>query len=173
MNKHEDVPTNVYEVGFHVVSSVPEEEVGARVAHVHDVIEKHGGVIISEDFPKSMELAYPMVKVSNNQRKTYTTSYFGWVKYEGPTSSAIEEKKALDAEDKILRHIILKTVKENTLMPKKLIAQAGRQDEREERAPRKEEKEKPVMTDADLDKTIDELSGVAPAIPVAPIESKV
>ncbi len=163
MNKHEDVPTNVYEVGFHVVSSVPEEEVGAHVAHVHDVIEKYGGVIISEEFPKSMELAYPMVKVVSNQRKTYTTSYFGWVKFEGPTSSAPAIKKDMDADEKILRYIILKTVKESTLMPKKLIAQAGKQDDREERAPRKEEKEKPVMTDAELDKTIDELAGTTEA----------
>jgi ribosomal protein S6 len=73
MNKYEDVPTNVYEVGFHIVSSIPEEEVGARVAAVHDVIENHGGVIISEEFPKAMELAYPMVKVANNQRKTYSS----------------------------------------------------------------------------------------------------
>ena len=163
MNKHEDVPTNVYEVGFHVVSSVPEEEVGARVAHVHDVIEKYGGVIISEEFPKAMELAFPMVKVVSNQRKTYTSSYFGWVKFEGPTSSAPAVKKDLDADDKMLRFIIVKTVKENTLMPKKLIAQAGRQDDREERTARKEEKEKPAMTDAELDKTIDELSGVGAA----------
>jgi hypothetical protein len=72
----------------------------------------------------------------------------------------------MDADEKILRFIIIKTVKENTLMPKKLIAQAGRQDEREERAPRKEEKEKPVMTDADLDKTIDELAGTTVAAEV-------
>jgi ribosomal protein S6 len=163
MSKHEDVPTDVYEVGFHVVSSVPEEEVGARVAAVHDVIEKYGGVIISEEFPKSMELAYPMVKVANNQRKTYTNAYFGWVKFEGPTSSPAEVKKTLDADEKILRFIIIKTVKENTLMPKKLIAQAGKQDERDERPARKEEKEKPVMTDAELDKTIDVLAGTAPA----------
>ncbi len=169
MNKYEDVPTNVYEVGFHVVSSVPEEEVGARVAHVHDVIEKYGGVIISEEFPRALDLAYPMVKVVNNQRKTYTSAYFGWVKFEGPTSSPVEVKKEFDADDKILRFIIIKTVKENTLMPKKLIAQAGKQDDREERTARKEEKEKPAMTDAELDKTIDELAGTTGT---APVEAK-
>lgn len=159
MSKHEDVPTNVYEVGFHVISSVPEEEVGAQVAHVHDVIEKEGGVIISEEFPKMMELAYPMVKVANNQRKTYTSAYFGWIKFEAPTSAAPAVKKSLDGNLKVLRFIIIKTAKENTLIPKKLIAQAGRQDDREERTGKKEEKEKPVMTDAELDKTIDELAG--------------
>jgi ribosomal protein S6 len=162
IKEQKDESTQVYEVGYHVISSIPEEEVGAHVAQVHDMIEKAGGVIIGEEFPKTMELAYPMVKVAQNQRKTYTSAYFGWVKFEGPTASAPKVKKDLDQDEKILRFIIVKTVRENTMIPKKVALQAGRRDDDEsprERSKPAPEKEKP-MTEEELDKTIDELAPV-------------
>ena len=162
-----DVAHQIYEVGYHIVSSIPEEGVGARVAQVHDVIEKAGGTIISEEFPKTVELAYEMVKVADNQRKSYTSAYFGWVKFEGPGSSVEVVKKALDGDREILRFIVIKTVRENTLIPKKVAMQAGRKEEdiAAERAERreKEDKEKAVMTEEELNKTIDDLAPVETA----------
>ena len=157
-----DVAHQVYEVGYHVVSSIPEEEVGARVAQIHDMIEKSGGTIITEEFPKITELAYEMVKVVDNQRKKYTSAYFGWVKFEAEGAAVLEIKKALDAHNDIIRFLMIKTVRESTLISKKVAMQAGRKEEdiAAERAERKEkeDKEKVVMSEEDLDKTIDALA---------------
>jgi ribosomal protein S6 len=56
----------VYEVGFHLIPTVAEEDLGALVTGVRDSIETAGGRMISDEYPKLMELAYPMVKVVAN-----------------------------------------------------------------------------------------------------------
>jgi len=143
----------VYEVGFHIVPIVAEEDLGVRVTAIRDIIEAEGGSMIGDEYPKHMELSYPMVKVAANKRATHASAYFGWMKFEvEPKGARIIDEK-LKADDLILRYIIVKTVRENTMVPKKILQQKrGDEVKMEEKV-----EDKPTMSEAEIDKTIEDL----------------
>lgn len=145
----------VYEVGFHVIPIVAEDDLGVRVTAVRDVIEAAGGRMISDEYPKHLDLAYPMVKIAANKRATYHSSYFGWMKFDADPASIRAIDKVLKADEFIIRFILVKTVRENTMVPKKVL-----REKRNEETPHAKEspaEKQPAMTEEELDKTIDSL----------------
>lgn len=144
----------IYEIGFHVVSTVAEDELGARVTAVRDAIEAAGGRVIADGYPKYLDLAYPMVKMSANKRSVHHSAYFGWIKFESPASSAKRLNEMLAKDDFILRYILVKTVREDTMAPKKVFLK--KRQGTEGQAPAKVE-EKPALSEEELDKTIEGL----------------
>ena len=58
----------IYEVGFHIVPIVGDDGLGARVTAIRDVIESKGGHVIADEYPKHMDLTYPMTKIASNKR---------------------------------------------------------------------------------------------------------
>ena len=145
----------IYEIGFHIVPTVPEDGLGARVTAIRDVIESNGGHVIADEYPKMMELSYPITKVAANKRALHRSAYFGWLKFEVSPDFMKTIEAAFKADDFILRFIVVKTVRENTMVPKKIL----QQKRGEEGAPKAEEKveEKPVLSPEELDKTIEDL----------------
>lgn len=143
----------VYEVGFHIIPIIVEDDLGARVTAIRDVIEEHKGKMIADEYPKHLDLAYPMVKIASNKRATYHSAYFGWMKFEVEPKDAKAIQAKLMADDNILRFIFVKTVRENTMVPKKIFTQK-RPDET-----KSEEKREIItpMSEEELDKTIEEL----------------
>lgn len=143
----------VYEVGFHIVPTVSPENLPAEVDAIKAILGAHGATIISEEFPKLRNLAYQMIKVVGPVRHRVDSAYFGWIKFEGPKEIVEALNKALDASEKIVRYIVIKTVRENTIYGPKILAM-----EKQEAAPKDEKAAdvavKPVE---DLDKTIDKL----------------
>lgn len=111
----------VYEVGFHIVPAVSPEKLPAEVDAIKALLDGNKATIISEEFPKLINLAYTMVKVVGPVRSKYDTAYFGWIKFEANTEAALEIKKAFDANEKVLRYLLIKTVAENTLYGAKVL----------------------------------------------------
>src|SRR5688572_19047461 len=60
----------LYEAGFHIVPMVGEEGLAAEVENVRSIIERAGGRITGEEYPRSMALAYPMQAVIERRRHT-------------------------------------------------------------------------------------------------------
>ncbi len=143
----------VYEVGYHIVPIVAEADLGVQVTAIRDVIEAAGGSIIADEYPRHMELAYPMVKIAANKRALHHSAYFGCMKFEVTPSGVRVIQEKMKANDAILRFIAVKTVRENTMVPKKVLQQKPRDESRVE----EKVEEKPVMTEAELDKTIEDL----------------
>ncbi|MEI6346257.1 MAG: 30S ribosomal protein S6 [bacterium] len=114
-NELKEERKQVYEAGFHIIPTVSEDIVAEKTAAIRSLIESNGGTIISEEFPKSRALAYTLVKPSAGVNKRYHSAYFGWFKFEAPSEAAGAVKKGLDNADYILRHLIVKTVRENTM----------------------------------------------------------
>src|ERR1700733_11784001 len=111
----------IYEVSYLFLPSVSAEQVGSKVASLTEMLKKSGAEIISLEQPVLIDLAYPMTKVVGTTRHKCTTGYFGWIKFEIPHSEIATVKKALDANDEILRSLIVKTVRENTLVNGKMM----------------------------------------------------
>lgn len=148
----------VYEVGFHIVPAVSPEKLSEEVDAIKAVLGKGGAVIISEEFPKLRNLAYTLMKIIGPARHKYDTAYFGWIKYEMSPDFAGDVKKALDANEKILRYLIVKTVRENTLYGPKILPEEKYETVKAEDIKEvKETKEIPITSAEELDKSIDKL----------------
>jgi ribosomal protein S6 len=111
----------VYEVGYLFVPTISEEELPANYGNLKELISSFRGQIISDEMPKMITLAYQMLKVVANVRSKFNTAYFGWVKFEMDPASVLELKKKLDLSPNIIRFLILKTVKENTIATKRFV----------------------------------------------------
>lgn len=148
----EDVLVKVYELGYHLVPTLAEEEVPQYVNKIKDALDSYGAVVISEEAPKRMQLAYTMRPTVHNKKQKYDKAYFGWVKFETDPQSAEAFKKDVDVMDEIFRYLLITTVRENTMAPKKLFTTSKK------RSPRaaSEEKMDVVQVDKEIDALIDE-----------------
>lgn len=111
----EQKEARIYEVGYLVVPSVSEEELPREVTALKDVLEKEKAAMISEEFPKLRPLAYAMQKRTGGEYRTYQNAYFGWVKFEVSAESAKRIDQAFKQNEKVLRYILVKTVREQTV----------------------------------------------------------
>ncbi len=156
-DSNEQAENRIYEIGFHLVSSIPEEKLSAEVTIIKDVLEKNGAVFISEEFPKLRPLSYMMTKVIGPRHLRFDTAYFGWVKFEMDPASIDTAKKILERNDNVLRFLIVKTVRESTLA---VIKPPTFRTEEKPIPGIDVVKDAPVkspMSEAEMDKTIDSL----------------
>ena len=102
-----------------------------------------------------------MIKSVADIKKKFTSAYFGWIKFETKSELMPMIKKAVDANPHILRYLLIKTVRENTLYVPKLNVRAVSKDETVSK-PKKSIKTEEVKISSkkdleDIDKSIDEL----------------
>ncbi len=106
----DDAPeTEVYEVGYHLLPTVTEEDLAKAVLAVTDVIKAEGAEFVGERFPAKMQLAYAIGKRINEKRTTFDAAYFGWIAFVMPKNGIASVKKSLDANPSVLRYLIVKT----------------------------------------------------------------
>ncbi len=110
----------VYEVSYILLPSLAVEQVPGIAASQKEMLTKLGGAIISDENPVLIDLAYPMTKVVQTTRHKVSTGYFGWIKFEMAKSGMEAVKKSLDNNADVLRYLIIKTVRENTLLEGKM-----------------------------------------------------
>jgi ribosomal protein S6 len=145
----------VYEVGFHILPNVPEEKLPEVVSKLAGGIAKEGGNIISEEFPKIRALSYDVQKRVETKYLSFSKAYFGWIKFEMIPASVEAFKKEIERNGDILRFIIVKTARENTMSFIKP-PMVGRENKKEEIV-KKAPKEKVEASEEEIDKSIDEL----------------
>jgi ribosomal protein S6 len=113
--------SRVYELGYLLVPTISEEELPVQYGNLKELLATLGGVAISDEMPKMIQLAYSMIKVVANVRNKFNTAYFGWIKFTMETDKVLELKKKLDLSPYFIRFLILKTVKENTIAAKRFV----------------------------------------------------
>ncbi len=125
MSKKEKAPKisgeRIYEVGYHLISSIAEENIPAEAAKIAAVLAKEKAIVIAEEAPKLRPLAYAIKKAFGGLYKTFDTAYFGFVKFELPEAGDIAAiDAALKGNENVLRYLIVKTVRENTMYSPKI-----------------------------------------------------
>ncbi len=153
-NKENEARQGVYEVGYIMVPSIPEENLGEEVTNFKDLFINAGAVFISDEYPKMTELAYEMSRSINNKNQKFSYGYFGWVKFECTTVQAESIKDILDKNEKIIRYLLIKTVRESTLSPRKPY---GRQDGSRRKPSPKKDKVTEKIDEKVIDSEIDAL----------------
>lgn len=148
----------VYEIGFNLIPIISPEDAIAEALAIKEKITSLGGEIISEENPSLIKLAYEMTKEIDNKNVKFDSAYFGWVKFELSPEDVAEINKLADSNSKMLRFIIIKTVRENTLYASKFTKQVKKdQGEDEGKIVPVIQTETLPMNEAEVDKKIDEL----------------
>lgn len=114
-----DINSRVYELGYLLAPTLSEENIPVEFGNLKELISSLDGITISDEMPKMLTLAYPMIKVIANLRNKFKTAYFGWIKFTMGSDKVLELKKRLDLDVNFIRFLILKTVKENTIATKR------------------------------------------------------
>ena len=150
---------NIYGISYLLLPNVPEEQILAKVGALKDSLQKEGGAIISDENPVLIDLAYPMTKVAGTIRHKVKSGYFGWVKFEIGKEGIEAIKKQLYLNDEIVRYLIIKTVRENTLLNGKMIFKKEEKIKKEDAETTEEVLDETVKESLseDIDKSIDDL----------------
>jgi ribosomal protein S6 len=155
-SKELETELRVYEVGYLLLPYIQEADIAAEAGHIKEAIIAAGGNPFAEENPRLLTLAYPMYKVFSNKKTKFENAYFGWIKFDGEPKSVLKLKKTLDAEEKVLRFLITKTVRENTLV-RKTAPFASKPIKPAVKEVVKEDEPKEVINEEELDKTIEDL----------------
>lgn len=148
MNNDTNTEGVVYEIGFHLIPLVSEDEVASHVSTIKSILDKADARVIAEEFPTLIELAYSISKKVRGSKESFNSAYFGWIKFEA-SSGAIEEiDEAVRGLEDVLRFIIVKTLREDTIINK---------DARTEEEGDAEAESEIADDDSTLDDAIDEL----------------
>jgi len=122
-NKENNIDeARVYELGYLLLPTITEEDVPVEYGNLKELIVSFGGTIISDDMPKRIPLAFTMSKVISNVRNKFNSAYFGWVKFHMEGDKLVELKKKLDLDPRLIRFLLIKTIKENTIAAKRFVS---------------------------------------------------
>jgi ribosomal protein S6 len=159
MKEKEDIydETQIYEVGFHILPTIPEEKLQEIVSKLQSSITQNEGVIISEEFPKMRGLSYEIKKRVETKYLNFDRAYFGWIKFETLHASIDKIEEGIKDNQSILRFIIVKTVRENTIHAIRSPMMMKGNSTEETKTPISQPIEKTAVSEAEIDKSIDEL----------------
>ena len=154
LGEEKEVNLSVYEVGYIMLPTIAEEKLGEEVTIFKDMFIEKGATFISDEYPKLIELAYEMSRSIENKKQKFSYGYFGWVKFECTTAQAQIIKEILDKNEKLVRFLMIKTVRENTMSVKRSYS---KQDGAKRRTSTTKTKEAEVINEETIDKEIDAL----------------
>lgn len=151
--------TRIYEVGYHIHPSVAEENVEKVVGEIRAFIEKAGGSFIAEGAPVLTKLSYNMDSREGDKWASQDRGYFGWIKFEAIVGTAQTLEDMLKEHKSILRHIVFRTVREETRARIKAptLREVKRTDTIKTTAKRPDEESVPV-SEEDLDKALSDIT---------------
>lgn len=109
----------IYEIGYLLSPAIRDEDLEARLGEIKESITKFGATFLSEGNPEFIDLAYEMMRVIENKNVRFNQGYFGWMKFEMDPSQIEAMKEVLDGTTTLIRYLLIKTVKENTVIGKK------------------------------------------------------
>ncbi|HRH26774.1 MAG TPA: 30S ribosomal protein S6 [Parcubacteria group bacterium] len=112
--------STVYEVSYLLLPTLSQEQVPEKVSAIKNAVTSVQGEVISSEDPVLIDLAYEMVKVVQTSRFKADKGYFGWIKFQLSSENIDSVKKFLDNNVDVLRYLLIKTVKENTLLNGKM-----------------------------------------------------
>lgn len=144
--------SRVYEVAYLVAPNVPEDKVAEEVTSIKSLLETNGAFVLSDEFPRFRQLAYTLAKSLGGKNAKFSNAYFGWVKFEAGAAKLQDIKEGLSREANLVRFLVVKVDRESR-RPMRAPVWRGREVKHE--APKTEKA--PAVSEAELDKTIEEL----------------
>jgi ribosomal protein S6 len=147
----------VYEVGFHVVPTIPEEKVAGEISFIKDALARGNASVISEEFPRLRSLAYTFKRNIGGKYEKHQSSYFGWIKFEGGRAVVTDLTNLLKSHPSVIRFLIVRTVRENTMVSARPPLRRSHAAFIPKKSPVTAETPAPTVSEAELDTAIQKL----------------
>jgi ribosomal protein S6 len=141
--QNHDEGIKFYELGFNLVSSLPEAELDKEFNNLKDIITKNGEEIVSESKPTLIDLAYTMTKNVDSKNYKYDTAYFGWVKFKSDAESVLKIKEELDLFSSMLRFLLINASEAGDISSEEVANMISGKKEEVKEEPKEEVKEEP------------------------------
>lgn len=109
--ENEGSESRIYELGFHLDSALPIEEVKKAYQAMRGIIAERGA-IVAESEPEKIQLAYTISRQEVAGRRDFNSAYFCWIVYEASAEDHAEVIKAANTDKCIFRFIDLLTTKD-------------------------------------------------------------
>ena len=103
----------VYELGYLVLPSIPEEGLSDVAGKTKDIITKEGGSIFAGEDPVKIDLAYTMVKTIGASRYVVNDAYIGWIKFESEPDTISAIRDDVKKMNEVLRSLVIKAPRES------------------------------------------------------------
>ncbi len=104
----------VYEIGYLVLPSIPEDSLDAVASKITNVFAGAGGIRIDGEAPFMQDLAYEISKQVGARKYVVHEAYFGWVKFELEAEKIEAVKAEIEKMEEILRFLLIKAPRETT-----------------------------------------------------------
>ncbi len=102
---------NSYELAFHILPTVAEEEVPQVFEELKSFITKSEGDIFDSEMAERIELAYTVYAHQEGKNRPYNSAYFGWLRFRVSPMSIIDIKADVESSNKVLRYLLIKLSK--------------------------------------------------------------
>lgn len=149
----------IYEVGYHISPAAKEDDVEKIVGGIRSAIEKAGGSFIAEGAPSLARLAYLISSREGGKRVENDRAHFGWIKFETDAAAARSLEEMLKEDEKIMRFIVFRTVREDTRA--KMKAPTLREVKRTDTiraTPRRIEEQSGPVSEEELEKALQDIT---------------
>jgi ribosomal protein S6 len=103
--------SRVYELGFHLDSELPSEEVKKTYQALRGIIAGVG-TIVAEGEPMKIPLAYTISRSETGGRRDFDSAFFCWIAYETEGAGHQAVLDAAKAEGRVIRFLDVRTTKE-------------------------------------------------------------
>ena len=150
--------TELYELAFNLVPSIPEADVAKEVASIRSMLEKAGGAIKLSEGPKLIPLTYSMEKRMAGKKDSYDTAHFGSFAFEITAEAVPALHTAIAGLPTVLRYLLVNIPRE-ALNPRErpVVVSTGYSHDPKKGAEKPEGVTAAPLSEAELDKTIEGL----------------
>lgn len=142
-----------YELSFHIVSSIPEDQVTGVYEAIKKGVTSAAGEISAESEPTLIDLAYEMDKVIDSKHTKYKTANFAWMKFVAEPEAIEVIKEEIDGMNDVLRYFVVKSEEETNLTSAEVADMLSDEEEvveeAEEKTSDQEEKKEEAEKDTD------------------------
>lgn len=104
----------VYELGYLILPSIPEDKLKDVVSLIRKVIITQDGLDIDGESPLKQDLAYSMSKTIGASRYVVSDAYLGWIKFEAEPAKILAIKDGVEKIGEVLRFLLIKAPRETT-----------------------------------------------------------
>lgn len=155
-----DQGPQVYEIGYHFLPTLSEQEVEAAVKDLMNFLTTQGANFVGEKLPVKTDLAYAIEKRINGTLTDFSAAYFGWVAFEVEPRTTETIKKFMDTNPSVLRYLILTTSKDEVtaVMEGKVLIPTAAASTEAIAAPKRAVEESGTVSDAKLDEAIEAMT---------------
>lgn len=102
----------VYELGYLILPSIPEDKLSDVVGLIRKVVNKEGGAELDAEAPFKHPLSYSMSKTIGASRYVVSDAYLGWMKFEVEPEKISVIKDGVEKIGEVLRFLLIKAPRE-------------------------------------------------------------